>query len=268
MELYFRKLGEGESVIIILHGLYGSSDNWIPAGKKLAENHTVYLLDQRNHGKSPHSSKHNYYLLLEDLKEFFDSQGIQKASIIGHSMGGKTAMFFANKYPEMVTNLIVVDISPKSYKISDNEDIQNINHLKIIDAMKTVDFTSSKNLNDIEIQLFNKIKDKRISQFLLKNISKDEKGYKWTINLNTIAMELTSIMDGIKKHEIENMDGITSFPVLFIKGEKSNYIKSEDEQLIKKLYPYSKLIKIENAGHWVHAEQFNKFMISVQTFLD
>jgi len=267
MELYFRKIGEAGTPLIILHGLYGSSDNWLPIGRKFAENFQVYLVDQRNHGKSPHTSRHNYYLMRDDLREFMVQQNIEKATIIGHSMGGKTAMFFADKYPEMVSNLVVVDISPKSYRATDNIQTQNIEHLKIIQAMKSVDFSKAESIRDVDLQLQEFMPEQRLRQFLLKNITRIDKKYCWAINLNTIANELPSVMDGFKVSETESHTGHTSFPVLFIKGNNSSYILEEDKKLIKQIFPYAQIEGIANAGHWVHAEQSQKFMEVLLSFL-
>jgi len=141
MKLFFRKFGEGAPIIIV-HGLYGASDNWVTVGRRLAENFEVFLIDQRNHGRSPHSSEHNYKLMLEDLYEFIETQNIEKAILIGHSMGGKTVMHFANQYPEKVSSLIVLDIAPKSYIEIAKENKSEINHLGILKAMKSIDFAS------------------------------------------------------------------------------------------------------------------------------
>ena len=261
MELFYRKFGKGPPLIII-HGLYGSSDNWVSIGKKLAENFEVFLIDQRNHGKSPHSQDHNYQLLKEDLREFMDNQSIEKAIIMGHSMGGKTAMFFAADYPGRVSHLIIIDISPLPYKTTNSS--QLLAHSTIIQAMYNLDFygiTSRKEIDDI---LAKSILENRIRQFLLKNIkrSKDNE-FSWGLNIKTIKNELANIMEGFDENQAET----TNFPVLFIKGEKSDYISGEDKNAISQFFPFARIETIPNAGHWLHAEQPKLFLKKLKEFI-
>ncbi|MGC9374886.1 MAG: alpha/beta fold hydrolase [Bacteroidales bacterium] len=265
MDLFFRKFGDGPP-FIILHGLYGSSDNWVSIGRKLSANYEVYLVDQRNHGKSPHSPQHNYHLLKEDLLEFMDKQSIDKAIILGHSMGGKTAIFFAVDYPERVNNLIVADISPISYK--NRKSTQLLSHSTIINAMHHVDFKHVKNREDIDQMLSSSIPSKRVRQFLLKNVSRTKDNqFKWSLNLESISNELENIMDGLTIENFKDGNGITGFPVLFIKGGKSDYIESTDREAIKTVFPFAEIEIIPNAGHWLHAEQPNLFLKIIQNFL-
>lgn len=261
MELFYRKYGEGPP-LIILHGLYGSSDNWVSIGRELAENFEVYLIDQRNHGKSPHSADHNYDLMKEDLHEFMEQHAIGKAIILGHSMGGKTAMFFAADYPEKISHLIIVDISPRSYK--DTNSTQLKMHESIIRAMYNIDFYGIENRQEIDDILAKSIPQDRIRQFLLKNIhrSKDNE-YSWSINIKTIKNELRNIMDGLD----ESQAAITGFPVLFIKGEKSDYIMDKDKDMIKNIFPYADFETIPDAGHWLHAEQPELFLKKITNFI-
>ncbi len=261
MELFFRKYGEGPPLIII-HGLYGSSDNWVSIGRNLSEYFEVYLIDQRNHGRSPHSDKHNYNLLKEDLREFMDNQNIEKAILLGHSMGGKTAMFFATDYPERVSHLIVADISPLSYKNTGS--FQLLSHTTILNALCNIDFSNISSREDIDIILSKSIPQDKLRQFLLKNIkrSKDNK-YSWSLNLETIQNEFTNIMEGLDN----NKSGITGFPVLFIKGENSEYISGQDIEAIELVFPYAEIETIPNAGHWLHAEQPDEFLRIVREFI-
>lgn len=261
MELFFRKYGQGPPLIII-HGLYGSSDNWVSIGRELATDFEVYIIDQRNHGRSPHSTDHNYRLLKEDLREFMDQHSIEKAIIIGHSMGGKTAMFFAAEYPERVSHLIVADISPRSYKSTNSS--QLLSHSTIIRAMYNLDFYGIQNRQEINDILAKSIPEDKIRQFLLKNIkrSKDNE-YSWSLNIKTIRNELSNIMEGLD----ENQSEIIGFPVLFIKGENSDYISSEDQKIIQKTFPYADIETIPEAGHWLHAEQPELFLKKVRDFI-
>jgi len=265
MNLFFRKLGAGPPLIII-HGLYGSSDNWITIGRKLSEKFEVYLIDQRNHGQSPHSEEHNYHLLKEDLKEFMDQQSIEKAILIGHSMGGKTAMFFADDYPERITSLIVVDISPISYKTTNS--FQLLSHKTIMDSMYSIDFSKINNRLQLDTLLSESIPQNHVRQFLLKNIKRSkENTFSWIINISTLRKEIANIMDGLKISDFENGKNITGFPVLFIKGAESDYILDQDKKAINVIFPFAEIVTIPNSGHWVHAEQPELFLQAIEKFI-
>lgn len=261
MKLFFRKYGQGPPLIII-HGLYGSSDNWVSIGRKLASNFEVFLIDQRNHGRSPHTTDHNYHVLKEDLREFMDQQAIDKAVILGHSMGGKTAMFFAADYPERISHLIVADISPRSYQTTNSH--QLLAHSTIIRAMYNIDFYGITSREEINTILAKTIPENRIRQFLLKNIqrSKDNQ-FSWSLNIKTIRNELANIMLGLD----ENQKEISGFPVLFLKGANSDYILQEDIKVIHEIFPYADIETIPNAGHWLHAEQPDLFLKKIQDFI-
>ncbi|HKI88398.1 MAG TPA: alpha/beta fold hydrolase [Draconibacterium sp.] len=263
MELFYRKEGSG-SPLVIVHGLYGSSDNWMNIGKRLAEKHTVYMLDQRNHGRSPFSDVHTFNSMKEDLNEFFEKHHIEKATLLGHSMGGKTAMWFAADYPEKVQKLVVADIAPKDYMLL-KEDSQFYLHRNILLAMMDIDFTDIKIRNDVEERLSEKIDDQRIRQFLLKNVAKDKKTklYKWRVNVEVLYDNLDEIVSGVNKSWLDDRIPITAYPVIFIRGMKSRYILPEDEILIKEIYPEATIVDIPDAGHWLHAEQPKKFMKAV-----
>ena len=267
MDLYFRQMGEGEP-LIILHGLYGSSDNWMNIGKTLSEFHSVYLVDQRNHGHSPHSDKHNYYVMRDDLFEFMENQGIKKANIMGHSMGGKTALFFAVNYPEMVRKLIVVDIAPTAYQMLTKSNPGTLNHLNIINALYNLDLNRISTLKEADSYLAEIIPYQRVRQFLLKNLKRDKDGtFRWLLNLKALRNELPSILDGLNPDKHQNHTENFSFPVLFIKGEKSEYVQEKDKESILKIFHHARIQTIENAGHWVHAEKREKFLETVRNFL-
>ncbi len=263
MKLFYRKEGSGLPLVIV-HGLYGSSDNWINIGKRLAEKYTVYMLDQRNHGRSPFADSHTYDDLKNDLLEFFEQHKIEKAILLGHSMGGKVAMWFAADYPEKIEKLVIADITPKDYLLLKN-DSQFYLHQNILLAMQEIDFTQIKSRNEVDDFMAEKIDDKRIRQFLLKNVARDieTKLYKWRINAEVLYDHLEEIVSGVNKNWLDDRIPITSYPVIFIRGMKSNYILPEDEILIKEIYPDAKIIDIPDAGHWLHAEQPEKFMEAV-----
>ena len=267
MELFFRSFGKGPA-LIILHGLYGSSDNWITIGKSLSKQFEVFIIDQRNHGSSPHTAGHNYMLLKNDLYEFMYNHGIKKAILLGHSMGGKTCMFFASDYPEMVSSLIAIDISPRSYKDLVRPIPHAIDHMNIMQSMMEVDLSMANNRIDIDRQLALIIKSTRIRQFLLKNIKRDKEGkFSWKINLKTLHDQMPLIMDGMDVSRFIKGKGITGFPVLFIKGENSNYITEEDIKLIHKIFPAAEIVSIPSAGHWLHAEQPELLLKTIRYFL-
>ncbi len=263
MELFFRKEGSG-SPLVIVHGLYGSSDNWINIGKRLSVKHTVYMIDQRNHGRSPFSNSHTFNDMRDDLAEFFEKHNIEKATILGHSMGGKTAMWFAFDYPEKVEKLVIADIAPKNYLLL-QEDSQFYLHQNILLAMMEIDFSKIKSRNDVDDFMAQKIDDERICQFLLKNVAKDKTHhqFRWRINAEVLYDHLDEIVSGVNKNWLEDRIPITTYPVIFIRGMKSKYILPEDEPMIKVIYPDARIIDIPDAGHWLHAEQPELFMKAV-----
>ena len=241
MKLFFRHYGEGQPVII-LHGIFGVSDNWVSIGKKLAEKFSVYIPDQRNHGRSPHSVTFNYFALADDLLSFIREHKLEKPIIIGHSMGGKVAMTFALEHPEMVEKLVVVDISPRKYPG------RNV-HFDMINAMMAVDFDQVETREEVEKQLVESIPDKRIRLFIMKNLHRKTRHFfDWRINLEALSANMDYVFDGV-----ESSDTYLG-PTLFIRGGRSDYIQDSDTPLIKGLFPNAHIQTIEGASHWVHAE--------------
>lgn len=254
--------------MIILHGLYGSSDNWLSFGKKLSEFYQVYLLDQRNHGRSPHTAKHNYYQMQADLLEFMDEQGIEKANLLGHSMGGKTALFFAVTHPERVHKLIVVDIAPKPYPMLTESSAPTLHHLNIINALYNLDTDSIRSLKEADSILAERIPDQKTRQFLLKNLKRDKHGsFMWLLNLHTLRNELPAILDGLEPGQYHHDQKVHDLPVLFLKGELSGYIQGSDYEDIMRIFPQAMIKTIEGAGHWLHAEKRETFLQVVLRFL-
>lgn len=251
MKLFFRQQGQGKP-LIILHGLLGSSDNWHSLGKLFGETFSVYLIDQRNHGQSPHSDEFNYKVLTEDLEEFFNENKIEKAHIIGHSMGGKTAMNFAVKNPILVDKLIVVDIVPKMYFVR---------HDRLIDGMKAIPLNEITTRTEAEKSLAGYESDPAVRQFLLKNLSRDSSGkFIWKVNLQAIDQHLQETGEAmIYKGEFDG-------PTLFISGKNSDYFKSSDEVAIKEIFPKAQFSSLDT-GHWVQAEKPQEFAQLVLQFL-
>jgi esterase len=253
MKLFYRELGTG-SPIIILHGVFGSCDNWLTVSKGLAETHKVYLMDARNHGHSPRSDEFNYSVMADDLKEFLSDHAIEKPILIGHSMGGKTVMKFASMHPSLAQKLVVVDISPRYYKR---------HHDSIIEGLESIDLKNLKSRQDADLQLSKSEPDFGVRQFLLKNLYRDENNeFQWRINLPVIAKNIDNIGEALDENiRIKN-------PALFLRGEKSNYIKEEDENQIRKIFSDVKIETVEGAGHWVQAEKPKEFLEKVRAFID
>jgi len=252
IELNYKEFGQGEP-IIILHGLFGTLDNWKTIATKLSESFLVYILDQRNHGKSPHTLEFSYQLMAQDLYEFMDHNWIQQATIIGHSMGGKVAMQFALEYPEMVNKLIVVDIAPQ-----ENEP----GHEQIFNAMLTLDLDNLESRKQADKFLSNKIPSFAVRQFLLKNIARTkEGGYQWKMNLPVIYENYHEVLA-----EITGEDPLEE-PTLFLNGGQSDYVDATKIPGIKALFTDVQFATIEKAGHWVHAEAPDEFLSIVKQFL-
>jgi len=263
MELFHRKQGTGP-VVVVVHGLYGSSDNWLNMGKRLAEKHTVYMVDLRNHGNSGFAPSHTYEDMKDDLASFFNKHQIGKATLLGHSMGGKTAMWFAADYPEKIEKLVIADIAPKNYLLM-NESSQYHLHRNILLAMQELDFGRVKNRSDIDDLLAEKIDDSRIRSFLLKSVKKNKKTttYSWQLNVEVLYDHLEEIVGGVNRQWFEGRIPITRYPVIFIRGLNSNYILDEDIPVIREIYPDASIVDIPGAGHWLHAEKPRQFMEAV-----
>ncbi|MFC2079889.1 alpha/beta fold hydrolase [Bacteroidota bacterium] len=268
MELSFRKYGESGPPIIIVHGLYGASDNWIGIARELSENYEVYVIDQRNHGDSPKDDVHTYDVMREDLREFMDQHEIDTAILMGHSMGGKTVMSFAMHYPERIISLLVIDIAPVSYIDFSLGSHTSAHHSKMIDAMLELDLKKMDSRDEVFRALATNIGSERIRMFLLKNLTRDqEKNFCWKINLPVLKKYLNEIMDGLPMDEFIANGGVSGFPVAFIRGENSDYIQAKDNDTIKKLFPTAEIVSIPNSGHWVHAEQPKLLVKNVLYFL-
>jgi esterase len=252
MKLHFKKFGSGPP-LIILHGVFGSSDNWKTLANHLMITFEVYLVDQRNHGLSPHSDDLNYQVMTDDLKELLHNAQIEKCCLLGHSMGGKTAMNFAVQYPEKIMKLIIVDIAPKRYPPHHQNILQGVHSLKIneINTRKEADDLLSTTINNSGIR-----------QFILKNLSRNPEGlFYWKINWKAIEDNIQAIGAPLLSHDLFTGE------VLFIRGAQSDYILNEDEPLLKKNFPNAVLMTIQKAGHWVHAEQPAQLLALINQFI-
>lgn len=253
MELNYKKLGEAGQHIIILHGLFGSLDNWMSLGKELSEDYQVWLVDNRNHGQSPQSKEFDYSIMAEDLKEFIITHQIVDPIIIGHSMGGKVAMHFASFYPELLDKLIVVDIAPVNYPV---------HHAQILTAMRNVNFSTVSRRGDVDEILAEKIDEVGVRQFLLKNLYwKTKEQLDWRFNFKVLDETIEEISAGMKISE--PYKGKT----LFIAGGKSDYITEQYNDKIFKFFPFATIKSIAHAGHWIHAEAPQDFLTFVKGFI-
>ena len=254
MELNYKVFGQGDP-LLILHGMFGTLDNWQTIGKQLAEHFTVYLLDQRNHGRSPHDYLIDYPTMAADLKHFMESHWMFKAHILGHSMGGKTAMQFALEQPDMVDKLVVVDVAPKRYSGG---------HEEILAAILALDLNQVESRGDAELFLRQRLtnQDEGTILFLMKNLSRNPQGgFEWKMNFPAINAHYQDILAGIE------MEATFEGDTLFIRGEQSKYIQDADWQAILKLFPQARLETVSNAGHWVHADQPKVLLEMVRSFL-
>ena len=241
MILYSKILGDSKKHILILHGFLGSGDNWKSVGRKLNPlGYTIHLIDQRNHGRSFHSEKFDYDIMCEDLFNYIKYYNINNAILIGHSMGGKTAMNFSLNHPKLVSKLIVLDTSPREYPVL---------HQNIIDSLKEIDLSIFTNRKEIDIELRKSVTQQGLRNFLTKNIYRMNDG-----NLN-FRFNLQSLSQNIDKigQKIESNTKFSS-EVIFIKCETSDYINESDKVMINNLFPNAKFYKIPNAGHWLHVD--------------
>lgn len=261
--LHYRKTGHG-SPLVILHGLYGSSDNWISIARMVEERFTIFIPDLRNHGKSPHTSTHTYQDMVDDLCQFFKDHHLKKAIILGHSMGGKLAMMFASEYPELVSGLIVADIAPKNYN-SENRPFKTVlQHKMILGLMEELNLVAVTSRKEIDYFLSDKLKEITLRQFLLKNIHRNKEGdFEWKINVPVLKYALNSITSEVNSDWFADRKPIFNYPVTFIRGLDSDYISDQDLPAIREIYPEARLIDIPGAGHWLHAVQPEKFIAAV-----
>ena len=253
ISLNYKDYGSG-SPLVILHGLFGSLDNWFSLAKSFADQHHVYLVDQRNHGQSPHTDSHTYGDMANDLWEFFQTHELTNAILIGHSMGGKTAMRFAAAHPERLVKLVVVDMGVKFYPV---------HHDLIIRSMQAVDLPKIASRNAAEDELGRYITENDTLQFLLKNIYRARQAdgtpqYKWRFNLDLLANEIEEMGLPIAEGSL--------LKTLFLYGDKSNYVRSEDHAGIVRLFPNANFASL-HTGHWVHAEDPLGFIAAVKRFL-
>ena len=253
MHLHSNIIGEGQP-FIILHGFLGMGDNWKTLAKQFSGlGFQVHLVDQRNHGRSFHDSEFNYDVLAADLKAYCSHHNLQNIVLLGHSMGGKTAMLFAALYPEIVSKLIVADISPRFYPV---------HHDAILEGLFSLNFEEITSRKQAEEQLSKDVQDVGTRQFLLKNIyrlSPSVLGLR--INLKALKTNVSEVGEALSSTLNFQKD------TLFLRGDKSEYISDQDGPLIKHQFPTAVVKTISNAGHWLHAENPVEFFHNVRVFI-
>jgi esterase len=255
MKLFFREFGHGQPVII-LHGLFGQSDNWVTIGRRIADQFHVYIPDQRNHGQSLHTSVHSFPAMADDLTEFIEEHQIENPILIGHSMGGKVAMTCALENPGKVMKLVVIDISPRKYP-------ERITHTQVISEMMRIDLENIVTRTEVEKILDSRVSDTRIKMFILKNLYYKIHGkLAWRLNLEAINQNMDLLFDGISS------DNQYTGQSLFIRGGKSDYILDSDIPLIKSMFPKAVVKTISGASHWVHADAPEELCYLLSDFLD
>lgn len=253
MQILHSKISGKGTPLLILHGYFGMSDNWKTLGKKFAESFEIHLIDQRNHGRSFHQDEFNYAHLADDLFAYVNYYKLDKIIVLGHSMGGKTAMLFAVKYPSFVDKVIIADISPKYYQPHHND---------ILKALNSVDFKIHNTRKLVDEKIAKIISDVGVRSFLLKNVYWKEKGIlDYRFNLKSLTENNAEVGKALPIHTL--FEG----KVLFIAAGNSGYILNHDHALIKSHFPNSSIQSIANVGHWLHAESPELFYKLVMKFL-
>ncbi len=250
VDLFHRRIGSGQP-IVVLHGLFGSCDNWGSIGKELGEQYDVILVDQRDHGRSPHTDRVNYPLMAADVHRLVTQLGLKDIVLVGHSMGAKTAMYFAHRWPELVKHLVSVDMGPREYPLS--------NQAPILEALITSHVAHKSTRKEVEEHLAKYIPEPGIQQFLLKSLyweTPEKLG--WRFNVPVIARDIHDILAAAPPETIR-------VPTLFIRGGQSDYITRADVPAIKEQFPNSRIETVEFAGHWAHAQAPEEVMNMIRS---
>jgi esterase len=252
MKLHSQVIGSGVD-LIVLHGLFGSHQNWQPVARRLSGRFRVHTVDLRNHGASPHHDEVNYPLMAEDLHGFMDQAGIASAHVLGHSLGGKVAMQFALLWPQRVGKLVVVDIAPRAYESV---------HDEVFAALRGLHLSRIRTRTEADAALAGSIPHHATRRFLLTNlVPLPEGGFRWRVNLEALSAQreqLTAAVTGMVPFE---------GPMLFVRGGCSDYVCDTDRVPIERLFPQARLETIEGAGHWVHVDALEAFLDQITSFL-
>lgn len=253
VNLHAKQFGAGFP-LIVLHGLFGMLDNWMTVATTLADDYQIFLLDLRNHGRSPHSSEMDLQLMAADVQVFMEDNWLYEAYLVGHSLGGKVAMQLAIDHPDLIKKLVVVDIAPKEYPPG---------HDEIFDALQRLDLGQAKSRKDLDEQLAQYLDEVDVRQFLLKNVKRTkEGGFAWRMNLEVIIDQYPELTANVLA------EGAFQGPSLFVRGGKSRYILDSDIEAIRQYFPAAQIETVEKAGHWVHAEAPAETTDLLRTFFD
>jgi len=251
MKLHTRERGSGP-VLFILHGLFGSGDNWNSVARGLEDRWRVVMPDLANHGQSPHTHTYTFDSMAADLFDTADDLGIKTFSLMGHSMGGKAAMVAALSDPRRIEKLIVADVAPRGYPPR---------HRKVIEAMKKVRSAQVGSRQEADRLMAEDIHDRMIRAFLLKNLVPDDNGYRWRLGLDTIDRTYDELIGW------SEFESTFTRPTLFIGGGRSNYLAGQDEPEIRRLFPQARIVTLSEAGHWIHTDEPEQFLREVRQFL-
>ena len=257
-ELHYREWGEatGGIPVLVLHGLLGSSRNWMAAGKALAASHRVLAADLRNHGESPHLRPMDYPAMVDDLLGLLDRLELPAVHLIGHSMGGKAAMLLTCRFPERVRSLTVVDIAPRAYPPRWEKEFALLRRLPV---------ERMQSRAEAEAELSTEIRDWAFRQFLLSNLERaEEGGFRWTVPLQLLEESLPELFEQVPPPGEVAWPG----PALFLRGEKSRFVGEDDLALIREFFPAAKLETVAGAGHNVHFDQRDRFVRRVRAHLE
>jgi pimeloyl-ACP methyl ester carboxylesterase len=243
--------GAGKPPLIILHGMLGSSRNWQTAGRDLAERFHVLAVDLRNHGQSPHADDSSYEAMIADVLAWMDGQRIEKATFLGHSMGGKAAMLIACRFPHRVEGVIIVDIAPKNYHW--------VAHRGEFQAMNELDLEHLASRAEAELRFEPRVDDWAMRKFLVTNLERDSGGkWRWVVNLPV----LTKALPVLERNSLGEHDQFPG-PALFITGERSNYVSVGDRELVRKHFPAATFTIVPESGHNPHMEKREAFVRAV-----
>lgn len=256
MDLHYRYFGgEGNPPLVIIHGLLGSSRNWLTVGRDLTAQYEVFAVDLRNHGESAHAEGMGFDQLAADIENFMNERGLEQATLLGHSLGGKVAMRFACEHPERTDALIVVDIAPKTYPP---------HHQRDFEAMLALPVDKMQSRKDAEAFLAEYVMDWAQRQFLLTNFKRSEEGgsFGWTVNLH----ELNRCREQMRTNPLPDADSRYLGPTLFVVGGASAFVQPEDFEAIRRHFPKARIEVIKDAGHNPHIEKKAEFLAALESF--
>ncbi|MGH1470941.1 MAG: alpha/beta fold hydrolase [Cellvibrionaceae bacterium] len=258
MKLFFEKVGNGEP-LILLHGMFGSFENLGAIARVLQNHYTLYRVDLRNHGRSPHADTMSFREMADDVRELMDDQKIESSYVVGHSLGGKVAMQLAFDHPGKIKKIAVLDIAPVTYPS---------HHNAILDALKNINPQSAKSRKEVDEKLKNYVEELGVRQFILKNLERTETGeFFWRLNVDAVINCYDSLRDSIESSDASSGSS-SKIEVLFLKGEKSNYIHKRNHEEIFKKFPNAKIEVIAGASHWLHAEDPKSVSSKIIDFLE